>query len=64
MDELLDFLSANRLINSLFCDSIEAVFSVLSMLHMGERQRWVNPPMVKHFDKNIKAEKARKYRRF
>ena len=48
MAELLDFLSANGLIILEFCGSIEVVFSILSMLHMGRRQQWVNPLMVKN----------------
>ena len=48
MAELLDFLSANGLIILEFCGSIEAVFRILSMLHMGRRQQWVNPLMVKN----------------
>uniref|UniRef100_UPI004056ADAE hypothetical protein n=1 Tax=Acetatifactor sp. TaxID=1872090 RepID=UPI004056ADAE len=57
MAELLDFLSANGLIILEFCGSIEAVFSILSMLHMGRRQQWVNPLMVKNWVKASRRER-------
>ena len=47
-EHLTQTLSANGLIILEFCGSIEAVFSILSMLHMGRRQQWVNPLILRH----------------
>ena len=54
---MLDFLSVNGLIILEFCGSIEAVFSILSTLHTGRRQQWVNPLMVKNWVKASRRER-------